>query len=58
MKKKNVNKTINTNVDVEKTKISKGKLATRIVAAILVGLMILSVCGTLIYYLIYMLSSK
>ena len=31
-----------------------GKIATKVMAAILAGMMILSVAGTLIYYFIYM----
>ena len=54
----NTNANINTNVNVEKPKTSKGKIATKIMAAFLAGLMVLSVCGTLIYYLCYVLFSK
>ena len=57
-KKKSVNTNANTNVNVEKPKTSKGKIATKIMAAFLAGLMVLSVCGTLIYYLCYVLFSK
>ena len=34
-------------------KINKGQLAIKIMATILSALMLLSVCGTLIYYFIY-----
>lgn len=36
-----------------KKKIDKQKLATRIIAAVLAGLMVLSIAFTLIWYLIY-----
>ena len=38
----------------EKKKIDKSKIITRILAAIMAGLMILGMCFTLIYYLIKM----
>ena len=38
----------------QKNKKDIGKLATRIMAIILAGMMILSVAGTLIYYIIAM----
>lgn len=38
----------------EKRKIDKSKLFTRIMAAIMAGLMLLGMCFTLIYYLIRM----
>lgn len=38
----------------EKKKIHKSKIITRILAAIMAGLMILGMCFTLIYYLIKM----
>ena len=41
-------------VKKQKNKKDIGKLATRIMAIILAGMMILSVAGTLIYYIIAM----
>ena len=38
----------------EKKRIDKSKLFTRILAAIMAGLMLLGMCFTLIYYLIRM----
>ena len=37
-----------------KKKIDKGKILTRVIAAIMAGLMVLGICFTLIYYLIRM----
>ena len=37
-----------------KKKIDKSKIITRIIAAIMAGLMVLGMCFTLIYYLIRM----
>lgn len=54
MKQKNENETMSKN----KQKASKEKIVIRIVAAILVALMVLSVCATGIYYLFYMFSAK
>lgn len=39
---------------VEKKRIDKSKLFTRILAGIMAGLMILSICFTVIYYLVVM----
>lgn len=39
---------------IEKKKIDKSKLFTRILAGIMAGLMVLSICFTVIYYLIRM----
>lgn len=39
---------------IQKRKIDKSKLFGRILAGIMAGLMILSICFTLIYYLIRM----
>ena len=58
MKKRNQNQNQTQNENVEKVKISKQKIATRIIAAILVGMMVLSVGATGIYYLIYVFSAK
>lgn len=40
-------------IQMAKKKIDKQKLATRIIAGILAGLMVLSMAFTLIWYLIY-----
>lgn len=39
---------------MEKKKIDKSRLFTRIIAAIMAGLMVLGICFTFIYYLIRM----
>lgn len=41
-----------------KLKINKGELAIKIMAGVLSLLMLLSVCGTLIYYCVYYFGSK
>lgn len=37
-----------------KKKIDLNKLATRVIAGMMVGLMVFGICGTLIYYVIRM----
>lgn len=39
---------------MEKKKIDKSRLATKIIAAVMAGLMVLGICFTFIYYLIRM----
>ncbi len=38
----------------EKKKIDKSKILTRVIAAVMAGLMILGICFTFIYYIIRM----
>jgi len=45
---------LNKSKDKAKNRVDKSKLFGRIMALILAGLMVLSICGTLILYLINM----
>ena len=38
----------------EKKKIDKSKILTRVIAAVMAGLMLLGICFTIIYYIIRM----
>lgn len=42
----------------QKNKRDMGKIAGKIMAGILAGMMILSVAGTLIYYIVYAVTGK
>lgn len=46
-----MSKKTNKNVEEKKVKINKGQLGVRIMAAFLAFLMLLSICGTVIYYI-------
>lgn len=46
-----MNKNINKNIEGKKVKANKGQLGVRIMAAFLAFLMLLSISGTVIYYI-------